>query len=775
MIGKFIAPAGAGTPSNKGIYLITNSTPPSATYNNATVFNSIGLLNGSNLSVNTSFTISGNGFVRDSTTSTAVVFKMAQQSDSKIVVVGIFSRYQTGTSGGITRINLDGSIDSTFNSGGLGFGTNFTYSVLIQPDGKILACGEFTTYNSVAANRIVRINPDGSRDTSFNIGTGFNTTVRCIAIQPDGKILAGGTFTTYNGVTANRIIRLNSDGSIDSSFNTGTGFSNNQVNDIKIQSDGKIYVAGNFSGYNGVSTAATNSFLRLNSNGSLDSTFNKTLSFGSQIYTICIQSDGKVIVGGNYCPGGPSLPCGIIRFNADGSLDNIFVKPGFYSSPDIRSILQQPDGKLLIFGDFSKYETAYSTNAIRINLNGSIDSSVVQFNENSARSSGLFTLYDAMLLGSGDVLTCGGEGFVGTNYNYSNVCRLSSYNTMDSDLGLDGLVSPTSSLIKQVVTDSGNIFISGLTLRKINSPINFVKLDQYLKPNQDDIFKKGLLVTNIGNSQSVSVVIKDSSDKILVGGEIREYDTTKVNGIFRINQDGSIDSSFNVLGAFSLGSFPIGITEDENSKYYVFGQWTTYGGSAAAGIVRLNNNGIRDNTFSIASYTFIITQRINCVQIQPDGKLIVTGNFTSFGATARRFICRLNTNGTLDSTFDPVQSFFLDTFTNTDAIPNVIRIQSDGKIIAGGLFTQYNGISYNRIVRINPNGSQDTSFNVGTGFDEAVDDIVIGSDGRIYVAGGFRRYNGNPCYGYCVLEPDGSFVPTGILFGSRLRSVFIKE
>ena len=109
----------------------------------------------------------------------------------------------------------------------------------IQSDGKILVGGTFFTYNGVSANRVIRLNSDGSVDNTFVTGTGFNNYVLSIVIQSDGKILVGGGFTAYNGVSANRIIRLNSDGSIDNTFVTGTGF-DNYVYSIAIQSDGKI-------------------------------------------------------------------------------------------------------------------------------------------------------------------------------------------------------------------------------------------------------------------------------------------------------------------------------------------------------------------------------------------------------------------------------------------------------------------------------------------------------------------------------------------------------
>ncbi len=128
--------------------------------------------------------------------------------------------------------------------------SNQINSIAVQLDGKILVGGSFFSYRGAAKNRIVRLNTDGTIDTAFNTGTGFNSTVFSIAVQPDGKILVGGDFTNYKGVTENYIIRLNTNGTKDTSFNTGTGF-DSAVYSIAVQSDGKILAGGAFSTYIG--------------------------------------------------------------------------------------------------------------------------------------------------------------------------------------------------------------------------------------------------------------------------------------------------------------------------------------------------------------------------------------------------------------------------------------------------------------------------------------------------------------------------------------------
>lgn len=134
----------------------------------------------------------------------------------------------------------------------------------IDSDGKIVVFGNFTTYRGVTVPKVVRLNPDGSRDTSFTNSQTGTISIESIAIQPDNKVLVVGGFTTFAGVTANRIVRLNTNGSVDSSFITGNGF-NSLVSDVAIKSDGTIYVVGSFLNYNG---NACGSYCILDQNGS---------------------------------------------------------------------------------------------------------------------------------------------------------------------------------------------------------------------------------------------------------------------------------------------------------------------------------------------------------------------------------------------------------------------------------------------------------------------------------------------------------------------------
>ena len=297
------------------------------------------------------------------------VTNITQQSDGKILCGGAFTSYNGTGANYIIRLNSDGYLDTSLNTG---TGFNNTVSIItMQSDGKILVGGNFTSYNETSANRIIRLNSDGYLDTSLNTGTGFSGRVNSITQQSDGKILCGGSFTSYNGTSANRIIRLNSDGSIDTGFVYGTGF-NSSIIQITQQSDSKILVGGDFTSYNGTSA---NRIIRLNSNGSLDTSLNTGTGFNYYPNVILQLSDGKILVGGSFTSYNETSANRIIRLNSNGSLDtSLNTGTGFNGSVSI--IIIQSDSKILCGGSFTTYQGYSSYNIVRINSNGSINNCI---------------------------------------------------------------------------------------------------------------------------------------------------------------------------------------------------------------------------------------------------------------------------------------------------------------------------------------------------------------------------------------------------------------
>jgi uncharacterized delta-60 repeat protein len=342
-----------------------------------------------------------------------VVYDIKIQADNKILVSGGFTSYSGVSYNGIIRLNTNGSIDNGFTIG-TGFGGSLPspYALEIQNDNKILVGGEFTSYSGITRNRIVRLNTDGSLDSGFTIGTGFSGSaypvIENIKMQSGNKILAGGLFTTYSGITRNNIVRLNTDGSLDSGFTIGTGF-DDVVYAFGLQSTGKIIVGGSFYTYNGYTYTGV---VRLNIDGTCDTSFYSSDTYG--VIDLLIQDDDKIIILSNYQ---------IKRLNSDGSVDSSF-NSGYSFTGLAWGLARQTDDKIIVTGLFSSYGINSCNNIVRINTDGSYDST---FNIGS----GFDSQTTAITIQSDNKILIGGF-FTTYNGNTSNgIIRLNSNGTIN--------------------------------------------------------------------------------------------------------------------------------------------------------------------------------------------------------------------------------------------------------------------------------------------------------------------------------------------------------
>ncbi|MBU0488543.1 MAG: T9SS type A sorting domain-containing protein, partial [Bacteroidetes bacterium] len=279
------------------------------------------------------------------------------QNDGKIIAIGNFLSYNGDSCTRMARLNTDGSLDPGFNSGSGFNGTNM-YDVEIMPDGSYLVSGDFTIYNGRVCNRLARIFPDGSLDTLFMHGTGLNWWPWPILVQPDGRILAGGAFTSYDGESYNRIIRLLPDGSPDTSFHVANGFAEPWVRTMDLQSDGKILVGGSFDIYNGTYSP---SLIRLNKDGSIDTTFHTGTGFNGSVTSVKVAPDGKILATGGFTIYNYQSHPGSVRLFPNGSCD-----PDYHEGSGFNNVtwdvFLQPDGKIMNVGSFTGFDgyTAYS-------------------------------------------------------------------------------------------------------------------------------------------------------------------------------------------------------------------------------------------------------------------------------------------------------------------------------------------------------------------------------------------------------------------------------
>ncbi len=631
----------------------------------------------------------------------------------------------------------DGGNDPTFNTTDIGSkdgeGANLSIqTTALQSDGKIIIGGEFTTYNGTAINRIARLNADGTLDGSFNPGTGANQYITTAAIQSDGKIIIGGVFTTYNGTAINRIARLNADGTLDGSFDPGTG-ANSDINTIAIQSDGRIIIGGGFTSYN---NTGRNMIARLNADGSLDAGFDPGTGANGMVYTATLQSDGKIIIGGFFTTYNGTARNRIARLNADGTLDGSFdpgtgaIDTDYPLSSFVFTTSIQSDGKILIGGTFTSYNGTAINRIARLNADGTLDAS---FDPGTGANS---TVYTTAIQSDGKIL-------MGGNFTIYNGTAISSIARLNTDGTLDAGFTPgtgTSSTVRTTsIQSDGKIIFGG----------HFTAYDGTLRGRIARLNTDGTLDGSFnpgtGANSTVYTTAIQSDGKIIIGGTFIAYNGTARSKIARLNTDGTLDAGFNPGSGITGTILTTAIQTD--GKIIIGGSFTIYNGTVINRIARLNTDGTLDAGFSPSTGA---DDTIRTSALQSDGKIVIGGDFTAYNGTAIKGIARLNTDGTLDASFDPGTGANLNSSIQTTAI------QSDGKIIIGGDFINFNGTAINRIARLNTDGTLDAGFNPGTGANATVLTTAIQSDGKIIIGGSFTTYNNNSRNRLARLNMDGT-------------------
>jgi uncharacterized delta-60 repeat protein len=634
---------------------------------------------------------------------------LVEQPDGKIIAGGAFTLYNGVSRSRINRLTASGSNDATFTPG---TGANSTISAIaLQPDGKILIGGAFTSYNGTAINRIARLNTNGTIDTSFHVGTGAAATVNTIALQADGKILIGGTFTSYNGSTANRIIRLNTDGSADATFTPGTAASST-VNFIKVQTDGQILISGAFATYNGTSRSR---IARLNTDGTLETAFNPGTGANSTVNCIAIQADGKLIISGNFTTFNGTSRVRIARLTAMGALDATF-NPGTGADASIVACVIQPDSMIVTGGNFTLYSGSPSLHINRIGITGALDlvTSVTGANN---------IVYSTALQPDGKILVGGTFLF----YNNTSCNRLTRVNTDGSiDPGFNAGAGANNVVFSFVLQPDGKIITGGSFTSISGAARN--RIARLLPTGGNDAsFVPGTGANNIIYSTALQ-----SDGSILIGGAFTSYAGTSIARIARLTSSGTLDATFNPGTGANSNVYVIKVQPD--GKILVGGSFTTFNGVTQNRLVRLDASGAVDPTFTVG--TGFSSGYVRDIIVQPDGKILVCGQFTSYNGTSMRHLLRLNANGTLDNTFA--------TGTNlaTSAYVQSMSLQADGKVIAVGSFTAYGGTTRNNIARLNADGTLDASVNTSLGANYLINTNVLQPDGYVVIGGQFTAYGG---------------------------------
>lgn len=343
--------------------------------------------------------------------------------------------------GAAPAVGAPGTVDTTFGNGGystapLGDWAGAVASV-VQPDGKIVTAGE-ALVNGGYLLVSTRMNPNGSMDSSYGsagwvtVDIGGSAAGNAIALQPDGKIVIGGTGRSDGGTgpLALAAVRLRTDGGLDQSFGT-RGIATvpigsvAQATGLAIQSDGRIVLGG-------AAVTDHHRFVvaRLNANGSIDTSFGSngytTFSPDGVAWGLVLQPDGRIVLAGEATSGGQRVYMAA-RVRSNGAPDSSFGSGGVVMIPVGSNawgmaIVRQPDGKLLVTGT-AVVSSSHVVATVRLNGNGTLDSSfgaggIAKFN-----GAGV----NAMTLQSNGKILLAGVG--------ASVVRLSANGSMDTTFG----------------------------------------------------------------------------------------------------------------------------------------------------------------------------------------------------------------------------------------------------------------------------------------------------------------------------------------------------
>ncbi|HKP02214.1 MAG TPA: hypothetical protein VJU77_02535 [Chthoniobacterales bacterium] len=641
----------------------------------------------------------------------------------------------------ILRLNNDGSIDPTFNPANVG-GSNtstFAWNIYVQPDAKILVIGYFTTIAGIARTDVARLLPDGTVDPSFVPATVTGGDIYSLALQPDNKILIGGSFNNVNGLSNRGVARLEANGSIDSTFQPSgfsRGSSTSRIRALLVQSDGKIVMSGQFR----LGTSGPRApILRLNANGTVDSTFAFSTTSDSLIgRDLIAQPDGKLVIVASST---------VLRYNPDGTGDSTFHLPttvnttftptGDPGTPVTLSPL--PDGDMLLGGIFNDVDpvgasTDSHLGVARLNPDGTLDSSLTTTHKTGKETapSSFGRLDDGSTL-------IGFASLIDPPIPY-NVGRLLADGSLDPNFTLSSpnqnsfLSGGFSALGFERLTD-GSFLVFGF-----NANFSFT-YGKVLPTGIED-------TTYSAESTAFQSAIALPQGKVFVSCA-SDPQTTLYSILARLQANGHFDGTFHLaesisssqvirlldgqLDAIYAGTRVLAVQSDGRILFEYLGEDESFH------VVRLNADGSIDGSFAATTINpfdlslnfpvvydplrnqtiqppkgvFMASLPLLDAHVQPDGRIVLAGQFTAYNGTSARGVVRLNSDGTVDGTFNSGGGAQWTQTPETSAFfPRVenIELQPDGKFLVSGTFEAFDGVAAPGIASLNPDGSVDPSF-----------------------------------------------------------------
>lgn len=639
------------------------------------------------------------------------VAAMRVQPDGKWIVGGTFNSVNGVDRGKVARLLPDGSLDPTFDPGPRNpdiFDRSEIYGLSLQGD-KVLAAGFLTHLAGQPASAVVRLNANGTRDTTFNppvFANSFDPAAWLAIGRGDGKVLVGGRFSSVGGQARANLVRLDSSGAIDPTFNPNV---NGTVLSAVAVAGDRWLIGGSFTTVSGQARPA---IARIQADGSIDPGFATVpLANGSSIANLSLQPDGKILYAGYQ---------GATRFVGralpDGGADPGFTPaavPGF--PPDA---LLLSDGDIMLDGPNGVFEGYGTTQLTRLQSNGTADP-VLQ-------GSALGVIYK-LAAGVNDSVMLGGSFSSFGNLPRMSLARALPDGSVDPAFHPD--VTNPSDVRRIIPLSDGDWLVTGsfdgalgsgprVTHNRISRLTSSFDLDPaFVQPFSGSIIY-------------ATSAAEDPAGRLLIGTDSNSSATPR--RIHRLGTNGGIDPAFEVLlGGSNLVAE---ILLQPDGRILAAGNITQVNGVSQKHVIRLSADGVVDITFNAP-----LTGILNDIALENGGR-ILTGGVTS--------LKRLQPSGLIDPGFNQ-------SLTLTGAIHAVASLPGQRVLIAGN-FTALGGQPAVRIARLDAAGNPDPTFQPGTGANGLIRSLQVRGDGDLFIAGDFTIFNGQPRRGIAQLSPDGA-------------------
>lgn len=617
-------------------------------------------------------------------------------------------------------------------------------------DNRLLIIGNFRTVSGVPAKNIARLNGDGAVDTTFRLSSDIEVEqIHAAAVQADGKILIGGFLSHYGATSAQYyLFRLNADGSWDQSFDAG-GYDyqagsygiDGIVRAIRIDSSGRVLVGGDF-------TAPGNHIARLNADGSIDESFDSGTGADGAVTHIAIEPAGSIIIGGMFTAVNGVAKRGLARLNGNGDVDAEAFGVGVFGG-DLLALTAQPDGKVLIGGSFSQAAGQSVSKMARFNTDGTLDSTfqpIINVIGGQISLIGNYLHEITALAASANYIFVGGWDpvmyFNGapTDHNAALFVLQGSSGGFHSYASFKGKPTDVWALAKR--TD-GTVVAGGSFTQRDDPP------DEGLYPGlcllTGEYFQPGGgFKPIVGGQADVRALALQSDGKIIAGGEFYIVNGESAHGVARLSPGGILDAT--LTPPVTEGGTVTGLLVRSDGKIVMGGTFYDIAGQDYKDVALLDMNGAIEASAYVGG--------VKALAWQPDGKILAVVSYSPG-------IRRLNADLTLDETFIPGEGISNSQQQDYefDRI-NVVAVQGDGKILLGGSFSTFSGSAIQNIVRLNPNGSIDTTF-ASPGFTvfnyrSEIFSVAPQADGKILVGGRFSTAGGPLSPTVSRLNADGA-------------------